>query len=282
VNWFLQLHLIEVLLLFRGISLKIKRPSDYNPSLFQTSGGAVPTLDTSKLGLLGGVFGGGVSNKVFLGGLPYELLEEDVKELVQPFGAVKSLHLVRDKDSNLSKGYGFIEWADDDVTDYACACLNDLALGDRKLTVRRADNRGPQIHYDLIKKAAEARGITLQEPESENIRPADDDFVDESNVICLLQMVTREDLLNDKEYEEIIEDIKDECNSYGKVLSVAIPKPENEYADPVPGEGKVFVEFAGVEDAQAAKNALQGRKFADRIVVAQFFNPQRYLNKDFV
>jgi splicing factor U2AF subunit len=110
----------------------------------------------------------------------------------------------------------------------------------------------------------------------------DDDFVNESNVLCLLQIVAREALLDDKEYKEIIEDIKQECSSHGEVLSIEIPKPENERACHVPGEGNVFVEFAGVEDAKATKNVMDGRMFAGRLVVARFFNPQRYSNKDFV
>eukprot|EP00475_Leptophrys_vorax_P039480 TRINITY_DN7137_c0_g1_i2.p1 TRINITY_DN7137_c0_g1~~TRINITY_DN7137_c0_g1_i2.p1 ORF type:complete len:299 (-),score=95.17 TRINITY_DN7137_c0_g1_i2:7-903(-) len=270
--------------LSRGVNLKIKRPSDYNPALFASSSDPIPRLDTAKLGLIsGGFMGNANSNKVFIGGLPYELRDEDIQELLHPFGPLKHFHLVRDKDSGQSKGYGFVEWADEDVTDYACACLNELQMGERTLTVRRADSRPPQVRDDLIKSAAEAQGIVLQNANGSTGRPErDDDFVDESNVICLLQMVTREELLNDREYEEIIEEIKEECNSYGKVLSVEIPRPADEYAEPVPGEGKVFVEFAGVDEAKAAKNAVQGMKFADRIVVAQFFNPQRYLSKDFV
>lgn len=38
-----------------------------------------------------------------------------------------------------------------------------------------------------------------------------------TSVLCLMNMVTPEELEDDEEYEEILEDIKDECNKLGKV-----------------------------------------------------------------
>lgn len=52
-------------------------------------------------------------------------------------------------------------------------------------------------------------------------------------------MVTPEELRDEEEYEDILEDIKEECNKYGVVRSVEIPRPI-EGVD-VPGCGKVTV-----------------------------------------
>jgi len=51
-------------------------------------------------------------------------------------------------------------------------------------------------------------------------------------------MVTPEELMEEEEYEDILEDIKEECNKYGVVRSVEIPRPI-EGVD-VPGCGKVY------------------------------------------
>lgn len=51
-------------------------------------------------------------------------------------------------------------------------------------------------------------------------------------------MVTPEELMEEEEYEDILEDIKEECNKYGVVRSVEIPRPI-EGVD-VPGCGKVI------------------------------------------
>jgi hypothetical protein len=52
-------------------------------------------------------------------------------------------------------------------------------------------------------------------------------------------MVTPEELRDEEEYEDILEDIKEECNKYGVVRSVEIPRPI-EGVD-VPGCGKVRI-----------------------------------------
>lgn len=52
-------------------------------------------------------------------------------------------------------------------------------------------------------------------------------------------MVTPEELMEEEEYEDILEDIKEECNKYGVVRSVEIPRPI-EGVD-VPGCGKVHI-----------------------------------------
>ena len=46
-----------------------------------------------------------------------------------------------------------------------------------------------------------------------------------TEVLCLLNMVTVEELAEDEEYEDIIEDMKDECGKYGRVKSIEIPRP---------------------------------------------------------
>lgn len=51
-------------------------------------------------------------------------------------------------------------------------------------------------------------------------------------------MVTPDELKDEEEYEDILEDIREECNKYGVVRSLEIPRPI-EGID-VPGCGKVF------------------------------------------
>jgi len=58
-----------------------------------------------------------------------------------------------------------------------------------------------------------------------------------TEVLCLMNMVAPEELLDDEEYEEIVEDVKDECSKYGQVKSIEIPRPVDGLE--VPGTGKV-------------------------------------------
>ena len=93
-------------------------------------------------------------------------------------------------------------------------------------------------------------------------------------------MVTPDELRDDEEYEEIVDDIREECNRHGAVRSVEIPRPLEGVED-VPGVGKVYVEFVNVSDCVQAQQALTGRKFANRIVVTSFYEPERYHRRDF-
>lgn len=58
-----------------------------------------------------------------------------------------------------------------------------------------------------------------------------------TEVLCLMNMVLPEELLDDEEYEEIVEDVRDECSKYGLVKSIEIPRPVDGVE--VPGCGKV-------------------------------------------
>lgn len=59
-----------------------------------------------------------------------------------------------------------------------------------------------------------------------------------TEVLCLMNMVAPEELLDDEEYEEIVEDVRDECSKYGQVKSIEIPRPVDGLE--VPGTGKVW------------------------------------------
>jgi splicing factor U2AF subunit len=58
-----------------------------------------------------------------------------------------------------------------------------------------------------------------------------------TEVLCLLNMINEEELVDDDEYEDILEDITGECGKYGAVKSVEIPRPIPGVE--VPGVGKV-------------------------------------------
>lgn len=58
-----------------------------------------------------------------------------------------------------------------------------------------------------------------------------------TDVLCLLNMITPDDLCDDDEYEDIVDDIREECNKIGSVRSIEIPRPMN--GVDVAGCGKV-------------------------------------------
>uniref|UniRef100_A0A673Y660 U2AF homology motif (UHM) kinase 1 n=1 Tax=Salmo trutta TaxID=8032 RepID=A0A673Y660_SALTR len=90
-----------------------------------------------------------------------------------------------------------------------------------------------------------------------------------SPVLRLLNLIDDSHLHNEEEYEDILEDMKEECQKYGSVVSLLIPK-EN------PGKGQVFVEYANAGDSKEAQRLLTGRTFDGKFVVATFYPRSAY------
>lgn len=139
-----------------------------------------------------------------------------MKELLLSFGQLKAFNLVKDAATGLSKGYAFAEYVDYNITDQAIAGLNGMQLGDKKLIVQRAS-----VGAKNANSSSQSAPVTIQVPGMSGVGasgPA-------TEVLCLLNMVTADELRDEEEYEDILEDIKEECNKYGIVRSIEIPKP---------------------------------------------------------
>lgn len=79
-----------------------------------------------------------MSKKLYVGNLPYSVTDEQLQELVAPFGEVVSAKVISDKFSGQSKGFGFVEMANDDEAEKAIEALNGKDMGGRGLKVNEA------------------------------------------------------------------------------------------------------------------------------------------------
>merc|ERR1719431_1610254 len=127
--------------IFLGQGLKVRRPRDYVPIP-----GAEGEGDVTVPGVVSTVVKD-TPHKIFIGGLPNYLTDDQVKELLSSFGQLKGFNLVCDVGTQLSKGYAFAEYVDPNITDQAIDGLNGMQLGDKKLLVQRASvgKRGDQM-----------------------------------------------------------------------------------------------------------------------------------------
>ncbi|XP_076458746.1 splicing factor U2AF 50 kDa subunit-like [Babylonia areolata] len=253
-------------LAFDGITyenqpLKIRRPSDYKP---------LPGMAENPTLAVPGVVSTVVqdsAHKIFVGGVPSYLQEDQLKELLLSFGPLKAFNLVRDNATGLSKGFAFCEYVDPNITDQACAGLNGMQLGDKKLIVQRA-SVGAKGAQNQAPVQLQVPGLNLNQGAGMA-----------TEVLCLMNMIMPEELTDEEEYEDILEDVKEECGKYGIVRSLEIPRPIKGVE--VPGVGKIFVEFNSVIDCQKAQQALAGRKFSNRVVVTSYFDPDAYHRREF-
>ena len=83
--------------------------------------------------------------KMFVGGLPYAWNDGDLEDLFAEHGAVESATIIMDRETNRSRGFGFVEMSNDSEAEAAIAALNDAEVDGRTLTVNEArprENRG--------------------------------------------------------------------------------------------------------------------------------------------
>jgi len=76
--------------------------------------------------------------KLFVGGLPFSTTDEELKEIFAAHGAVASATVVRDRDSGRSKGFGFVEFENDEEGKAAETALNGTDVGGRNISVAQA------------------------------------------------------------------------------------------------------------------------------------------------
>lgn len=125
-------------LLLRGLSLRLRRPNDYNPAAVPAGITAPTTFRPTALGIVSTQVADG-PHKVFVGGIPYHLSEDHIKELLCSYGALRAFNLIKDPATGLSKGYAFFEYeAGGAAAAAACAGLNGMKVGERTLSVRMA------------------------------------------------------------------------------------------------------------------------------------------------
>ena len=172
--------------------------------------------------------------------------------------------------------------------------MNKLDIAGNKLAVQRV----PQSSAALLLKpsvSASPNSHTLVTSSPNNIpvnninnnnnsnSVSSPDLLDDypiSSVIRLSNMTTPADLRDNDLYEELLEDVADECNSHGTVKSIVIPRgtggPEDQQDESV---GRIFVSFLDTAGAQKARAAVAGRKFNGNVVRAHFFPEDLFAKK---
>jgi splicing factor U2AF subunit len=166
--------------------LEIRRPKDY----------IVPTI-TDDTQHEAGVLSTSVpdtQNKIGITNIPVYLEDEQMQELLQSFGELKSFVLVRDTSSGQSRGIAYCEYMEPGVTDAAVEALNGMELGETKLKVKRASIGIQQVSGEMSVNAMSLMAGTQAKSDAESGR-----------VLCLMNMITPEELMDTEESEGTFE-----------------------------------------------------------------------------
>ena len=76
--------------------------------------------------------------KLYVGNLPFSYTEDDLKELFSEYTSIISCKLITDRETNRSKGFGFVELKSKEEAENAIADLNGKDINGRALIVNEA------------------------------------------------------------------------------------------------------------------------------------------------
>lgn len=79
--------------------------------------------------------------KLFVGGLSYSITNQSLQTMFEAFGQVQSAQVIMDKFTSQSKGFGFVEMANDEEAQAAIQALNETEVEGRKIGVSVARPR---------------------------------------------------------------------------------------------------------------------------------------------
>ncbi len=82
--------------------------------------------------------------KLFVGSLAYSVRDDELEEFFKTVGTVVSAKVIMDRETNRSKGFGFVEMSTDDEAKAAVEQLNNKELAGRAIIVSEARPQAPR------------------------------------------------------------------------------------------------------------------------------------------
>ncbi|KAF7653697.1 hypothetical protein LDENG_00079650 [Lucifuga dentata] len=217
--------------------------------------------------------------RLYVGSLHFNITEEMLRGIFEPFGRIEGIQLMMDSETGRSKGYGFISFADAECAKKALEQLNGFELAGRpmKLMARLAEGTGLKIPP----AAQQALQMTGSMPFG-NIPGAAVPTPTPNQALnlpsqplathCLqLSNLFNPQVENDPSWAtEIQDDVIEECNKHGGVVHI--------YVDKNSSQGNVYVKCPSIPAAMATVNALHGRWFAGKMITAAYVPLPTYHN----
>ena len=101
-----------------------------------------------------------------------------------------------------------------------------------------------------------------------------------TKVLCLNSIIKGLDIEDEDKYNEVAEDIKIECEKYGKVLDIFMPRKDVE-DNATPGMGNAYVMYENVEQSKLARRFLSLKRFNNKLIYIQYIPEENFINKKF-
>nr|XP_023014101.1 RNA-binding protein 39 [Leptinotarsa decemlineata] len=234
--------------------------------------------------------------RLYVGSLHFNITEEMLRGIFEPFGKIDSIQLIQDPETGRSKGYGFITFHNCDDAKKALEQLNGFELAGRPMKVGNVTERldlqqqGPSIldsdeldrsgidlgatgRLKLMFKLAEGAGMQVPQAAANALsmatgQPVVPQIQTHSTPPIATQCFMLSNMFDPASESnphwdiEIRDDVIEECNKHGGVLHV--------YVDKGSPQGNVYVKCPSIATAVASVNTLHGRWFAGRVITAAY------------
>lgn len=82
-----------------------------------------------------------MNKKLYVGGLAYSVTDSQLQQIFEAHGKVETAKVITDRESNRSRGFGFVEMGTQEEAEKAIASLNGTLLEGRNLTVNLSKPR---------------------------------------------------------------------------------------------------------------------------------------------
>ncbi|XP_065221824.1 RNA-binding protein 39-like isoform X4 [Planococcus citri] len=237
--------------------------------------------------------------RLYVGSLHYNITEDMLRGIFEPFGKIDSIMLMCDPETGRSKGYGFVTYHNSEDAKKALEQMNGFELAGRPMKVNNVTDRhefvqtGPGIdetderagidlgatgRLQLMYKLAEGTGMQIPAAAASalNLNPQPAPVVQQTAPPIATQCFLLTNMYdpNAESAEnwdmEIRDDVIEECNRHGGCVHVFVDK-----ASP---QGNVYVKCPTITTAVAAVNSLHGRWFGGRVITAAYVPVMHYHN----
>ncbi|XP_034388010.1 RNA-binding protein 39-like isoform X1 [Cyclopterus lumpus] len=255
--------------------------------------------------------------RLYVGSLHFNITEEMLRGIFEPFGRIESIQLMMDGDTGTSKGYGFITFADAECAKKALEQLNGFELAGRPMKVGNVTERSDAFSSFLDSDELERSGIDLgttgrlqlmarlAEGTGLQMPPAAQQALQMSGVIAFGAMAAVSAAMNptlnmnSAPMSLPSQPLATHCFQLSNMFNPKfedVPGWEMDiqhdvieecnkhggvvhiYIDKNSAEGNVYVKCPSIPAAMAAVNALHGRYFAGKMITAAYVPLPTYHN----
>lgn len=98
-----------------------------------------------------------MTNRVYVGSLPYATTDAKLAEIFSQYGTVESARIITDKLTGRSKGFGFVEMSSGVEAQRAIQALNGSDLDGRSLTVNEARPQERRPPFEVERRGVDRR-----------------------------------------------------------------------------------------------------------------------------